>query len=168
MDSSVRRCNCCYILCCHQRVSSPFHYQIRILYIFAASPTEVFFWVIGTTKLYLRTSRKTGWWRPKNCSTGSWNSPVSRFVTLFLSLSSWRGLQRKGFCSLMQKTSIMLFLNKFDIFEKKVLDVRAEEYSHLCKQDFWFLLTNAFFFFHSMFIGSVECLRVVQRLPTSF
>lgn len=27
----------------------------------------------------------------------------------------------------VQKTSFMLFLNKFDIFEKKVLDVRAYE-----------------------------------------
>lgn len=32
------------------------------------------------------------------------------------------------FGSLTQKTSFMLFLNKFDIFEKKVLDVRAEAY----------------------------------------
>ncbi|CAH2060686.1 unnamed protein product [Thlaspi arvense] len=32
-----------------------------------------------------------------------------------------------------EKTSFMLFLNKFDIFEKKVLDVRAEAYFYLCR-----------------------------------
>lgn len=56
----------------------------------------------------------------------------------------------------------MLFLNKFDIFEKKVLDVRQTEESILI------CASKTFGFNKCFFIGSVECLRVVQRLPTSF
>jgi len=63
-----------------------------------------------------------------------------------------------------QKTSFMLFLNKFDIFEKKVLNVRTIQMSTLCHR--WSVLSFQFNTLHCA--GSAQCMWVVQRLPASF
>lgn len=66
------------------------------------------------------------------------------------------------FCG--QKTSFMLFLNKFDIFEKKILKVRTIHMSTLCHR--WSVLSFQFNTLHCA--GSAQCVWVVQRIPASF
>lgn len=68
--------------------------------------------------------------------------------------------------SFVQKTSFMLFLNKFDIFEKKVLNVRA---SKICETfGHRWIITTYLGLWCAICVGAVECMRVVQRLPASF
>ncbi|RZC15197.1 Guanine nucleotide-binding protein alpha-1 subunit isoform C [Glycine soja] len=53
-----------------------------------------------------------------------------------------------------EKTSFMLFLNKFDIFEKKVLNVRTIQMSTLCHR--WSVLSFQFNTLHCA--GSAQCM----------
>lgn len=133
----------------------------------------------------LRMSRRIAWWRQRNSLTGSWSNRVLRFsfvplllcillhllrVSMFracigrqLEIFFWK---KRYFGTLLQKTSFMLFLNKFDIFEKKVLKVRVNRLVHIyiCVDN----LYQVWVIDYLHLIGATECVWVVQRLPASF
>jgi hypothetical protein len=64
-----------------------------------------------------------------------------------------------------QKTSFMLFLNKFDIFEKKILNVRAVQTFTLRH---WWENLLSFFSVYYLCVGPTQRMWMVQRLSASF
>ena len=84
------------------------------------------FCVIGMISCFLRMKQRTEWWRLKNSLTGFSKKHVLRSVYgLFWwkFKQSWFDIILNYSVYFHQKTSFMLFLNKFDIFEKKVQKV---------------------------------------------